>query len=149
MGAATLFRLGDPEKPIECTERCLSLKPDDGNAWGILGEALRDSGSCKAATDAYLESIKLEPETLVLHERLILMIPYWPRMASISPARGPFISWNAPRITARARYTHAARRVQQRERVVRSWGQVLRDRKTWPRIAASASLISSVRSLAS
>lgn len=36
MGAANLRR-GDPEKAIECTERCLSLNPDDGNASGILG----------------------------------------------------------------------------------------------------------------
>ncbi len=51
MGAASLS-LGDPEKAVECTERCLSLNPDDGNAWGLLGEALRDSGSYEAAIDA-------------------------------------------------------------------------------------------------
>ena len=73
LGAATL-KLGEPEKAVECTERCLSLNPDDGNAWALLGEALRDFGSYQAAADAYLESIKLEPETLALHELLMLMI---------------------------------------------------------------------------
>ena len=73
MGAATL-RLDDPEKAIECTERCLSLNPKDGNAWGLLGEALRDSGSYEAAADAYLKSVELEPETLALQEHLMLMI---------------------------------------------------------------------------
>ncbi|MCH7956499.1 MAG: methyltransferase domain-containing protein [Proteobacteria bacterium] len=73
MGATTL-RLDDPKKAVECTERCLSLDPKDANAWGLLGEALRDSGSYEAAADAYLESVRLEPETLVLHEHLMLMI---------------------------------------------------------------------------
>ncbi len=58
MGAASL-RLGDPEKAMECTERCLSLNPNDGNAWGLLGEALCDCKNHTAAIDAYLQFVRL------------------------------------------------------------------------------------------
>ncbi len=58
MGAANLRR-GDPERAIECTERCLSLNPNDGNAWGILGEALGDSKNHTAAVDAYLQFVRV------------------------------------------------------------------------------------------
>lgn len=73
MGAANLRR-GDPEKAIECTERCLSLNPNDGNAWGILGEALCDSKNHTAAVDAYLQFVRLEPDTIVSHERMMLAV---------------------------------------------------------------------------
>ncbi len=72
-GAASL-RLGDPEKAIECTERCLSLNPNDGNAWGLLGEALCDCKNHTAAIDAYLQFVRPDPDTIVSHERLMLLI---------------------------------------------------------------------------
>lgn len=83
MGAANL-RLGDPERAIECTERSLSLNPDDGNAWGILGEALCDSKNHTAAVDAYLQFVRLEPGTIVSHERLMLAVALFRDRAVVS-----------------------------------------------------------------
>ena len=85
MGAANLRR-GDPEKAIECMERCLSLNPDDGNAWGVLGEALCDSDNHTAAVDAYLQFVRLEPDTIVSHERLMLAVGLFRDRAVVSKA---------------------------------------------------------------
>ncbi len=85
MGAASLRR-GDPEKAVECTERCLSLNPNDGNAWGILAEALCDSNNHSAAVDAYLQFVRLEPDTIVSHERLMLAVASFRDRAVVSNA---------------------------------------------------------------
>lgn len=91
LGAANL-RLGDPERAVECTERCLSLNRNDGNAWGILGEALGDSKNHTAAVEAYLQFVRLEPDTIVSHERLMLAVALFRDRAVVLKAVGKWSS---------------------------------------------------------